>query len=336
AGRPGDDRVYVVLKHGQIVTIDGADSDTGDGADDNTDDGVVLDISNAVSSELFEEGMLGLAFHPEADVAYVTYVDLDGDLRLVEYDVDPTSGQFGAERPVFTVFHPAEMHYGGALQFGPDGMLYVAVGDGRNRENPHNLANELGKILRIDVRPGGPEPFVVPPDNPFVGVERADGRTWSLGLRNPWRFAIDPTSGDLWVTDVGESRFEEVNRARAAAGPVGGRSVSFGWPSFEGPEPFEPHMPPAINMEPVHYYAHDDGRCAVSGGALYRGAAIPDLSGQFVFGDFCSGEIWMTDGTDEPVAIAQIPAVTSISTGPGGELYATSLDGDVVRFDPAP
>jgi glucose/arabinose dehydrogenase len=290
-----------------------------------------------------EQGLLGLAFHPTEDLAYVDYTDRSGDTVVAEYAVDPATGVFdpATAREVVEVEQPFANHNGGKVTFGRDGMLYIGLGDGGSGDDPNraglDLTTPLGKILRIDPTPTADSPYTVPADNPFVGVDGADPRIWALGLRNPWRFSFDAPTGDLWIADVGQNEFEEINHAPAVELVNAGRGLSFGWSAFEGDARFNEDQPDEGHTAPVYVYSHSDGGCSVSGGAVARESIVSELNGWYVFGDYCSGEIWALDPAstaDAPrvVAIANLPALAAISVGADGALYAISNGGSVARF----
>lgn len=332
--RPGDDSLYVVEQPGRVVAS-GAESDR-----------VVLDMTDLTTAR-GERGLLGVAFHPTRDVAYVDHTDNDGDTVVAEYAVDPVTGAFdtASRRVVLTVEQPFGNHNGGQLAFGPDGMLYIGLGDGGSADDPRrtalDLSSRLGKILRIDPTRSGEQPFTVPDDNPFVGVDGADPTVWSFGLRNPWRFTFDDATGDLWIADVGQNEFEEVNHVTADAGA--GSGVNFGWSAFEGFERFNTDQPETVagipHTPPRFVYRHSDGRCSVSGGEVSRGDLVPDLQGWYVFGDYCTGEIWGLDTTapaDAPrtVSLGRLDGLVAVEDGPFGDLYAVSNAGTIARFSP--
>ncbi len=177
----------------------------------------------------------------------------------------------------------------------------------------------------------------MPADNPFVGVDGADERIWALGLRNPWRFTFDSATGDLWIADVGQNDYEEINHVPAVDGRDAGRGASFGWSALEGNEVFNADQPAEGHTAPVYVYSHADGGCSVSGGAVPRATTVPDLAGWYVFGDYCSGDIWAFDPAsplDAPrvVPLANLPGLASVSIGADGELYAVSNSGALARF----
>jgi glucose/arabinose dehydrogenase len=226
--------------------------------------------------------------------------------------------------------------------FGPDGYLYIGLGDGGSGGDPERYAldasSRLGKLLRIDPTATAGAPFTVPDDNPFVGVDGADPTIWSIGLRNPWRFAFDEPTGDLWIADVGQNEVEEVNRSVPSTdGSGAGRGVSYGWSAFEGNDRFNDDESGDGHEPPVVTYRHEDGNCSVGGGAVYRGTAIPDLRGWYVYGDYCSGRIWGYDPTSSPespviVELGSLGTLSAISPDASGELIAVANDGTLARL----
>lgn len=324
AVRPGDDRLFVVERGGTVVPV-AADGTVGE---------AVLDITSLVRSG-GEQGLLGLAFHPTEALAYVDYTGTDGgNTHIAEVPVAADGTMDAASlREVLEIDQPYSNHNGGQLAFGPDGMLYIGMGDGGSGGDPErrglDVRQLLGKILRIDPRASGGEPYTVPADNPFVGVAGARPEIWSVGLRNPWRFSFDPSTGDLWIADVGQGEWEEVDVAWADEG--GGRGWNFGWSAFEGSHRFNTDQPTQGAVPPIFEYSHSGG-CSVSGGALYRGAAIPALDGWYVYGDYCAGEVRALEIVDRAVArevvLGDVPSISSVAAGPDGELYVTSVDGN--------
>ena len=328
--RDGDPRHFVVEQNGRIIAAGDLSAE------------VMLDITDLTTAN-GERGLLGAAFHPAQDLAYVHYTNANGTTVVDEYVIDPVTAIFdlASRREVLTVKQPFGNHNGGELAFGPDGLLYLGLGDGGAANDPERnslaLASRLGKILRIDPRESSEEPFTIPADNPFVGVEGADPAIWALGLRNPWKFSFDAATGDLWIADVGQGDLEEINFAPALNGKGAGRGVSFGWSAFEGTAQFNDDQDPDGHTPPIVEYSHDDGNCSVSGGAVYRGDAIADLQGWFVYGDFCSGQIWGYDPTSQPgapiiIELAQQPNLAAIAIGGEGDLFAISNIGTVSRF----
>lgn len=259
-----------------------------------------LDISTLVATpaQWSEQGLLGLAFHPAYAVNgrfFVNYTNKAGDTVVARYQVsagDPDLADPGSAAILLTVAQPYDNHNGGTLAFGPvDGFLYIGMGDGGGAGDPENRAQDdgtlLGKLLRIDV--DGAAPYAIPFDNPFAGPGAPLDEIWAKGLRNPYRFAFDPLNGDLYVADVGQNDWEEVNYA--AAGEGAGRN--YGWRIMEGSHCYLPASgcPTAGLALPIHEYDHETG-CSITGGAVYRGAAIPALQGHYFFADYCTNRIW--------------------------------------------
>ncbi|WP_420452703.1 PQQ-dependent sugar dehydrogenase [Ilumatobacter sp.] len=344
ATRPSDTRLYVVEQGGSIVA-----------ADDESNQ-VVFEIGSVDGPGFTtggERGLLGLAFHPDEDLAYIDFTDGDGDTVVAELAIDPGSGRFdpASYREVLTVDQPYSNHNGGELAFGPDGLLYVGLGDGGDGGDPDrvalDLSSQLGKILRIDPLPDGDRPFGVPDDNPHVDDEGADPTIWSSGLRNPWRFSFDSLTGDLWIGDVGQGQVEEIDLAPATDGAGAGRGLSFGWSAFEGDQPFNDDVDDPDHTRPVVTYTHEGGNCSVSGGVVARESSFEQLNGWYVFGDFCSGTVWALDTTSvtstpdgpsgEPrlVEVANVPALAAVVEGPLGDVYTVSTSGAVQRLAPA-
>jgi len=323
--RRGDPSLYIAEKTGRVVAI----------RDGRVTGRPVLDLSDDVSLG-GEQGLLGLAFSPDGQSLYVNYTDVDGDTRIIGYAMQGDHVSRASRRQLLFVRQPYDNHNGGDLVFGPDGDLYVGLGDGGSGGDPHgngqSLGTFLGKMLRIRPTPAGPEPYRVPPDNPFVGDPGARPEIWAYGLRNPWRYSFDPATGDLWIADVGQSAWEEIDRL--PAGSPGG--ANFGWNLLEGTHRYAGSAPPGA-VPPVYEYSHATGGCVVIGGDVYRGSAIPALAGDYVFADFCEGTLQalrlQPDGsvTHQPLGVS-LPNVSSFGTGPDGELYVTSLDGGVYRL----
>jgi glucose/arabinose dehydrogenase len=253
-----------------------------------------LDIRDRVGTNGSERGLLGLAFHPKFQqngFFYVNYTDKNGDTHIARFTassgaagVDP-----GTEKLILFVKQPFPNHNGGGLVFGPDQYLYIGLGDGGSGGDPRNngqsLNTHLGKILRIDVNSG--DPYGIPPNNPFA---KGGGlpEIWAYGLRNPWRFSFDTANGDLYIADVGQNAWEEIDYI-AKGSPAG---LNFGWRFREGANPFAGNPPAGLNLvDPVWQYSHSEG-CSVTGGGVYRGSQIPELQGTYLFGDYCSGTIW--------------------------------------------
>ena len=326
---PNDSRFFVVSLYGQVLASDGETQTT------------ILDIADHtdVRSEL---GLLGATFNPTGDRLYVHYSNHDGDSVLAEYQVDPATAiaDRSSGRQVLVVDQPYDNHNGGELTFGPDGYLYAGFGDGGLADDPNraalDLSTRLGKILRIDPEPSGDQSFTVPGDNPFVDADGADPTIWSYGLRNPWRFSFDAETDALWIADVGQNHWEEINAVFTTDQPAG-RGLSFGWSAYEGDARFNEDQPGAGHTDPFFTYERADGRCSISGGTVYRNPAHPTLDGWYVYGDYCTGEILAFDvdadeADREVLTIGQLEGVVAIATGPNGDLYAASAVGPVLRL----
>jgi glucose/arabinose dehydrogenase len=252
-----------------------------------------LDIQERVNDGANEQGLLGLAFHPryaENGYFFVNYTGANDETVIARFSVtsDPNRADPASEKVILTIDQPYRNHNGGDLAFGPDGYLYVGMGDGGSAGDPEQRAQNpqslLGKMLRLDVDNG--DPYGIPTDNPFVTRGDVALEIWAYGLRNPWRFSFDRATGDLYIADVGQNAIEEVNIQPADS--AGGEN--YGWDFLEGSQPFE-GAAPADTVLPVAEYARGDG-CSVTGGYVYRGAALPELNGVYFFGDYCSGLIW--------------------------------------------
>ena len=325
AWREGDDALYVVLQGGSIVPVRGGVA----GAP-------VLDITGSITSGA-EQGLLGLAFHPSEPLAYVNYTDTNGDTVIAEYAV-ANDGTFEgtSARELLKIDQPYANHNGGNLEFGPDGYLYIGTGDGGSGGDPErrslNVSELLGKMLRIDPTPNGDQPYTIPADNPFVGVDGARPEIWSVGLRNPWRFAFDSVTGDLWIGDVGQGEWEEINLTRAVDG--GGRGMNFGWSAFEGTHRFNDDQSTDGVTMPIFEFQHGPAGCSVSGGDVYYGSEVPALAGWYVFSDYCSGIVTALQQTDGAltgqVQLGTVSAVSAICSGPDGQLYVLSLGDNAV------
>ncbi|NDJ34173.1 MAG: glucose dehydrogenase [Chloroflexi bacterium] len=297
-----------------------------------------LDIRERVGDSGNEQGLLGLAFHPDFAANgrfYINYTDTSGDTVIARYTSDGTTADPASETVLLSVAQPASNHNGGQLAFGPEGYLYIGLGDGGaqddqfdNGQNPNTL---LGTVLRIDVDSG--EPYGIPPDNPFVDDPDARPEVWAFGLRNPWRFSFDRATDELYIADVGQNRYEEVNRQPAAS--EGG--TNYGWPIMEGVECYLGECDPANYQLPIVAYSHSEG-CSVTGGYVYRGQTVPGLDGLYVYGDFCSGTVWIAwnaEGRWNTRELTRIDTVSTFGEDENGELYAASLSlGTIYRLSP--
>jgi hypothetical protein len=330
-----DTRLFVVEKAGRIRIIK---------------DGVVLatpflDITAQVSSA-GERGLLGLAFAPDYATSgrlVVNYTNTAGNTRISTFRVSTNAdvADLASEQIILAVTQPFSNHNGGQVAFGPDGMLYIALGDGGSGGDPQNLAQNLnsllGKLLRLRILANGSAE--IPADNPHVGQPNRRGEIWSHGLRNPWRFSFDPANGDLYIADVGQSTLEEVNAATATSG--GGRGLNFGWRIMEGTNCFNPSS--GCNQAgltlPVVTYGRGDG-CSITGGHVYRGTRVPPLTGHYLYSDFCDGRVrsFRLQG-GVATSLTQWPtlqvngSVTSFGRDANGELYIMTSAGALYRID---
>ena len=331
----GTNRLFVVEKAGVIeIIIDGEILAT-----------PFLDLTAVVNSEASERGLLGLAFHPEyAENGrfFVNYTNLAGNTIVAEYQVSSDNLDIAdseSEKVILMVDQPHPNHNGGHLAFSPmDNYLYIGLGDGGDANDPEgdsqNPNNLLGTILRLDIDQEAP--YTIPPDNPFAdGVGSAE--IWAIGLRNPWRFNFDRQNGDLYIGDVGQNSWEEINLM-----PNGQGGDNFGWNEREGPCPrgeSEPCAPAQSQFtEPIVSYPTDSLNRSVVGGFVYRGSAYPSIQGQYIFGDFLSGRIWSLDTTadETPVPVLELDTnflLSSFGEDEAGEIYAVDYNGNVYRLD---
>jgi len=330
---PADARLFIVEQRGRIRVLSGGQ----------LQETLYLDVSGELSGGN-EQGLLGLAFHPDFQsngFAYVNYTDASGDTRVIRYteQTDGLSLDPASAKEILFVDQPFGNHNGGQLLFGPDGMLYVPLGDGGSAGDPQgngqNTGTLLGAILRVDV--DGGDPYAIPADNPFAS---GGGRPeiWAYGVRNPWHNDIDAGGGHMYIADVGQNTWEEVNVA-----PLNEAGVNYGWNIVEGPECFQGSACDRTGLQaPVITYDHGDG-CSITGGHVYRGQAIPDLVGVYFYSDFCEGWLrsfrWDPDrGTaidQREWSIPDIGNVYSFGKDADGELYI--LAGNrAYRIDPAP
>ncbi len=297
------------------------------------------DISAQVRRVHNEEGLLGLAFHPRFQQNRKVYLHYSaGDPRrnvLSEFRMDAPGRLLlpATERVILQVEQPYGNHNGGMIAFGPDGFLYIALGDGGSGGDPHghgqNKGTLLGKILRIDVDRQDPgRAYAVPPDNPFVQEPGARGEIWAFGLRNPWRFSFDRATGRLWAGDVGQNAWEEID--------VIEKGGNYGWNLREGRHPFKPGPAPGPLQEPAAEHGRDEAQ-SITGGYVYRGARLPELAGAYVYGDFMTGNIWALrpdgPGAGKPRRIAQGELISSFGEDRAGELYFTSFDGKIYTLE---
>ena len=332
---PGDRRrLFVVEKGGRIRVV----------RDGRTLDRPFLDLSGSVSTGS-EQGLLSMAFAPDYATSrrfYVYFTDTDGDTRVVEYRrAGADQADARSARVVLRQDQPESNHNGGLLLFGPDGRLYIGLGDGGGGGDLHgrigngqNLGVLLGKILRIDPRPSGGRAYGIPRDNPFRGRRGARPEIYAYGLRNPWRFAFDRRTGGLTIGDVGQSAVEEISFVRRG----GGAGANFGWRPFEGRSRFTNERARG-HVRPVITGRHSDGWCSITGGLVVRDRALAGLYGRYVFGDLCQSRIWSAR-LDTPrargVRRTSVHADQLVSFGEDarGRVYTVQLSGAVYRLAP--
>lgn len=321
-----DSRMFVVEQSGTIKIVD---------EQGNINENPFLDIEDRINYG-GEKGLLGLAFHPDYQtngLFYVNYSNPDGDTHVSEFSVsesDPDLANPDSERILLTIDQPYSNHNGGEIRFGPDGYLYIATGDGGSAGDPENRAQDmttlLGKILRIDVNG---DPYGIPPQNPFVDDPQASDEIWASGMRNPWRFSFDRETGDLWIADVGQNEYEEVNFE--PAGSDGG--LNYGWRCYEGNHEYNTDdcQNQGTYTFPVHEYSHSEtGGCSVTGGFVYRGDEYPNMQGHYFFTDYCNDKIWTLyddNGNWETTFQGQFSGNNFATFGEdaAGELYVAGL-----------
>lgn len=328
---PGDARLFVVEQAGRIVIL----------KDGHALSRAFLDITSKVQSG-GERGLLSVAFHPQYRTngfLFVNYTDHNGDTNIERYTVsrDPDVADVNSAHPILKIHQPYSNHNGGLNLFGPDGMLYVGMGDGGSQQDPHSNGQNpnvlLAKLLRINV---DRDTYSTPAANPYA---RGGGRpeVWAIGLRNPWRFAFDAKDGNLYIADVGQDRYEEVNVV-----PINRAGVNYGWSVMEGFSCLHGDSCNQTGLQrPALVYSHSDG-CSITGGFVYRGSAIPQLAGHYFYADYCKS--WLrsfkyengrvTEQTVWPVT--ELPAVASFGVDAVGELYAVSHNGVIYKMVAAP
>jgi glucose/arabinose dehydrogenase len=333
----GSGRLFIVSKGGRIrIVKDGSLLAT-----------PFLNISTGVSTG-GEQGLLGLAFHPSFKTNrkfYINYTNTGGDTVIREYRAsasNPDVVEPGSGRTILRISQPYSNHNGGMIAFGRDGLLYIGTGDGGSAGDPGNRAQNidslLGKMLRINVNgKTSTRNYLIPSSNPYVG-RAGRNEIWQRGLRNPWRFSFDRSTGNLWIGDVGQGRYEEVDRAiRTSTGP--GRGVNWGWRVMEGNHCYRPSSGCSTTgkVRPLVEYSHAaTGGCSVTGGYVYRGAAIADLRGWYVYGDYCGGQVWaVSSGASRPATPVKLLSTGHLISGFGqddaGELYLCDLNGAVYK-----
>ncbi|MGH1494011.1 MAG: PQQ-dependent sugar dehydrogenase [Acidimicrobiales bacterium] len=337
--RSGGDDLWITERAGRIrqiqrrISIDGREQSL------RLMNTVVLDISDKVTTA-GEGGLLGLTFSTNGRYLYVNYTNNSGNTVISEFEMGAITAFPGTERVLLEIEQPFSNHNGGQVTFGPDGFLYVGMGDGGSGGDPLNSGQDtstlLGAMLRIDPAAATEDsPYGIPGDNPFADGSGGQPEIWSWGLRNPWRFSWDAETGDLWIADVGQNQIEEITVLRKGSGQAG-RAANLGWRIMEGDLLFEGDEPPADHVAPAFTYDHSNGRCSITGGYVYRGDLNAALEGVYLFGDYCSGEIFGLDVlADGRIVVAnlifdrELSNIVSFGEGSEGELYVLEANGNV-------
>lgn len=347
---PGTDMMAVVEQRGRVLLVTELGCATAETCPPKprTTGRTVIDLRGDVSTGS-EQGLLGLAFHPswpEDPRVFVNYTDRDGDTRIEVWNLPSAEVPAQRDQELMRIVQPYDNHNGGHVVFGPDGFLYVGVGDGGSGGDPEDRAQStddlLGSILRLDVDAGGDRGYAPAPGNVTQGAEEV----WAIGLRNPWRFSFDAETGDLWIGDVGQDEREEIN---AVAGDALDQrdTRNFGWRIREGFRPFDDSgtKGPGQRVDPVLDYGRDDG-CSVTGGVVYRGRMLPDLRGWYLFGDLCADELRLvrsegvpgTQPTEGELAWTSrdgMGRIVSFGATRQGEVLVVSIDGEISQVVPA-
>ncbi|MFL5891005.1 MAG: PQQ-dependent sugar dehydrogenase [Solirubrobacteraceae bacterium] len=328
AAAPGDThRLFVVQRGGSVVVLrDGRRS------------GTFLRVATTTDGE---RGLLSIAFAPDyaqSGLVYSYSTAPNGDIRIDEFHAAPDADRVdaGSRRLVLSIPHPESNHNGGQLQFGPDGLLYAGVGDGGSEGDPNRYGQNLGvlygKLLRIDPRASGGRPYTVPDSNPFVGRSGVRPEIYAYGLRNPWRFSFDRSTGAITIGDVGQGAIEEIDHEPRD----GAAGVNFGWSAFEGRSRYNGGSAPDA-VPPVIQHTHADGWCSIVGGYVMRDASVPALLGRYVYGDLCQPRLYAArlrshSASDRRLGLT-VPELVSFGEDAAGNVYAVSLSGPVYRID---
>jgi glucose/arabinose dehydrogenase len=317
AAAPGDERIFVADARGRLWTVEPGAGLAGE---------PYLDISDRVINGGIEQGLLGVAFHPDFEAngrLFAYYVDEDDDVHVAEFAGGPDAASPESEKPILFIERTQDRHYGGMLEFGPDGFLYVSVGDAATGgEHGQDTTTLNGTILRLDV--DSATPYAIPETNPFADGGGA-AEIWAYGLRNPWRFDIDPVERLMFIGDVGQTRYEEVDVVS-----LDSPGANFGWSDMEGAHCFGvTGCDPADYTGPVVEYGREGGSCSVTGGVVYRGSAIPELTGTYFYGDWCGG--WTRSFVfREGVASEQMDWTDDLGTYGQPNTFGTDADGEVL------
>ncbi|WP_445453613.1 PQQ-dependent sugar dehydrogenase [Flavobacterium sp. 25HG05S-40] len=326
----GDSRLFVVQKGGLIRILNS------NGTINATPFLTITGLGNAS-----EQGLLGLAFHPNYTTNGYFYVNYtrasDGATVIARYTVsaDPNIANAASANTLLTIAQPASNHNGGTIKFGPDGFLYIGMGDGGFGGDPdnrsQNINDNLGKMLRLDV--DSASPYGIPPTNPYVGVAGND-EIWAIGVRNPWKFSFNRLNGDLWIADVGQNLAEEINKI---ASPLPNSGLNFGWRCFEGSLVYDNsggNCPNYLStVAPITQYGHGSSRCSITGGYFYTGSMYPNFANKYFFADYCTAEIGYISGTSSTITWAINPtgSITTFGEDVNGELYA-AVSGTIYKI----
>jgi len=344
AARPSGPNLYVAEKGGRIRVIEVTEATSTTRARYQLLRTPLLDLSDEVTDRETEQGLLGLAFSSDGRSLYVSFTaEPDGRSVVLEYRMgDRATVDTSTRRELLEVEQPFDNHNGGNLVTGPDGYLYIGLGDGGGGGDPLETGQDpttlLGSILRVDPEaPSGDLPYGIPAGNPFADGEDGARETWLYGVRNPWRFSFDRATGDLWVADVGQSSREEIDFLPAVGGFDAGRGANLGWNEMEGSEPFEGGSNPEGAILPVYEYGRDGG-CSITGGYVYRGDVLPPLQGAYLYADYCSAGIRaiQIDGQqqviDDRTFDLPVDQVQSFGQDNDGELYVLLAGGPVLKL----
>lgn len=324
----GDSRLFVVQQGGliRILNTDGTINST-----------PFLNLSSLLSTG-GERGLLGLAFHPNYAANgyfFVNYTNTAGNTVIARYSVSANPDVANATGTILmTITQPFSNHNGGTLKFGPDGYLYIGMGDGGSGGDPgnraQNITENLGKMLRIDVNSAIAPFYTNPPSNPYVGIAGND-EIWAIGLRNPWKFSFDKLTGDLWISDVGQDTLEEVNKVGSTQA-----GLNYGWRCYEGNVPYNTSgcVSQAVTVTPVTVVSHASGSCSITGGYVYRGSLYPNLQGKYLFSDYCSPYLGMITSTGTVSFTSPFSGNNFVSFGQdnNGELYIASIGGTIYKI----
>lgn len=318
----GDSRLFIVEQGGIIKILN---------SDGSVNPNAFLTISTLITNS-GEQGLLGLAFHPNYTVNglfFINYINLSGDTVIAKYSVNPGNPNLADASSgtiLLTISQPYTNHKGGTLKFGPDGYLYIGMGDGGDSGDPENRAQNidtlLGKMLRIDVNSG--TPYGIPSGNPYLGISGAD-EIWAIGLRNPWKFSFDKTRGDLWIADVGQNNIEEINMTAATQA-----GLNYGWRCYEGEAQYNTTgCPSQTTLKfPLKTINHSTGACSITGGYVYNGTAYPNFKGLYFFTDYCDPKIGIMTSSGT-LTYSQVFSGNNFSTfgeDSSGELYVAAIN----------